>query len=541
MSVSVISSSNTPGITVESLPSDSVTPVTLDKASNSSNTELPVHQGDVTQKVDGCRKRTLTPAVSDSASRVACSSNNQDVGIKLSKSSKPSSVTNEKARIRSMPNFTLALPRRDRPVTKLTVNLVNTYMEINRRYYENKALKEKFHTTLEGRFFELTQGTVQLGKLIGQGTFGVVHEGLYRPKESSSVVQIAFKVNKFVSSRKNIFFKESIRNEAYILKQLMNIDDQDLGAITHILDDGQLTENHYCMVQPLYSSNLYQIIEKSKFKGFSLRAVSKFASQLLNTLKILRLPEVNLVHADIKPENILLENPNQSKIRLIDFGSSTIPVAVSNPDLYICSRFYRPPEVIFKMPYDQSFDIWSVGCVLFEIHAGKPLFPAKDSDELVQMIIELLGPPPEKFIKSIPEWQKYFSPSDEDPQIYNYIVHEPSRSSSSRSSVNNIGMFFESKLSMDRTRNGDFLSSVTIYHTEEVYELFKHFMKSMIAWDPADRLSPQALLEHPFFDKIIEITSSATEALPQVSQSSLTALQSTAAAAASSSESSTEQ
>lgn len=41
---------------------------------------------------------------------------------------------------------------------------------------------------------------------------------------------------------------------------------------------------------------------------------------------------------------------------------------------YIQSRFYRSPEVLLGIPYDLAIDMWSLGCILVEMHTGEPLF-----------------------------------------------------------------------------------------------------------------------------------------------------------------------
>ena len=45
---------------------------------------------------------------------------------------------------------------------------------------------------------------------------------------------------------------------------------------------------------------------------------------------------------------------------------------------YIQSRFYRSPEVLLGIPYDLAIDMWSLGCILVEMHTGEPLFSGKD-------------------------------------------------------------------------------------------------------------------------------------------------------------------
>ena len=45
---------------------------------------------------------------------------------------------------------------------------------------------------------------------------------------------------------------------------------------------------------------------------------------------------------------------------------------------YIQSRFYRSPEVLLGIPYNLAIDMWSLGCILVEMHTGEPLFSGKD-------------------------------------------------------------------------------------------------------------------------------------------------------------------
>ena len=136
--------------------------------------------------------------------------------------------------------------------------------------------------------------------------------------------------------------------------------------------------NHLCIVFELLSHNLYQVIKKSK--SLSLPLVRKFAYQLLNSLHFLY-NEVHIIHSDLKPENILLREPNMIGIKIIDFGSSCrYNDKIFN---YIQSRFYRAPEVLLGMDYSHPIDMWSLGCILVELHTGVPLFPGQDSYDQV--------------------------------------------------------------------------------------------------------------------------------------------------------------
>jgi dual specificity tyrosine-phosphorylation-regulated kinase 2/3/4 len=85
------------------------------------------------------------------------------------------------------------------------------------------------------------------------------------------------------------------------------------------------------------------------------------------------------VNCDLKPENILLKKPNKSAIKLIDFGSGCFePEQIYT---YIQSRFYRAPEIILGITYTSAIDMWSFGCILYELFTGFPLFAGENENE----------------------------------------------------------------------------------------------------------------------------------------------------------------
>lgn len=54
---------------------------------------------------------------------------------------------------------------------------------------------------------------------------------------------------------------------------------------------------------------------------------------------------------------------------------------------YIQSRFYRSPEVMLGLPYSVAIDMWSLGCILVEMHTGEPLFSGTDQFDQMQKIV----------------------------------------------------------------------------------------------------------------------------------------------------------
>jgi len=102
---------------------------------------------------------------------------------------------------------------------------------------------------------------------------------------------------------------------------------------------------------------------------------------------------VGICHRDIKPQNLLLD-PATSVLKLCDFGSAKMLVKGEPNVSYICSRYYRAPELIFGATnYTTAIDVWSAGCVMAELLTGQPLFPGESGvDQLVE-IIKVLGTP----------------------------------------------------------------------------------------------------------------------------------------------------
>ncbi|KAJ1969198.1 glycogen synthase kinase 3, partial [Dimargaris xerosporica] len=118
-----------------------------------------------------------------------------------------------------------------------------------------------------------------------------------------------------------------------------------------------------------------------------------------------------ICHRDIKPQNLLLD-PNAGILKLCDFGSAKVLVAGEPNVSYICSRYYRAPELIFGATnYTSRIDIWSAGCVMGEFLLTQPMFPGESGiDQLVE-IIKVLGTPTREQIRSMnPNYQDHRFP-----------------------------------------------------------------------------------------------------------------------------------
>ena len=119
--------------------------------------------------------------------------------------------------------------------------------------------------------------------------------------------------------------------------------------------------------------------------------VKMFAWQLLRALGFLHAK--GIIHRDVKPQNILVED-NKFAMKLCDFGSAKKIDYKTASVSYICSRYYRAPELQFgATKYNEKVDIWGAACVIAELIKMSPLFPGKDSKRQIIEIFKVLGTP----------------------------------------------------------------------------------------------------------------------------------------------------
>lgn len=104
------------------------------------------------------------------------------------------------------------------------------------------------------------------------------------------------------------------------------------------------------------------------------------------------LHQSNIIHRDLKPENVLI-NLSPFNVVLSDFNLSCIYTPDRNFTEYTVTRWYRAPEILLHMEYDQSVDIWALGCILAELLIGKVLFKGRNSKDQLEQIIQIMGTP----------------------------------------------------------------------------------------------------------------------------------------------------
>eukprot|EP00656_Telonema_subtile_P020228 TRINITY_DN2137_c0_g1_i3.p1 TRINITY_DN2137_c0_g1~~TRINITY_DN2137_c0_g1_i3.p1 ORF type:complete len:493 (-),score=100.94 TRINITY_DN2137_c0_g1_i3:170-1648(-) len=250
--------------------------------------------------------------------------------------------------------------------------------------------------------------------------------------------------------------------------------------------------NHQALVFEPLAYDLYLLLKNESFKGLSLKLVLKFGIQILPTLQILSVSGgLNLIHCDLKPENIMVVDRKQTKINIIDFGSSCF--GGEHGSTYIQSRFYRAPEVLIGCPYTTQIDMWSFGCILFELYTGRPLFNGKGPEDQLMKITTLLGLPPAAMLGS----RKFFLQGSKEGDR---LEAQP-KSVSFQDRFRAIGY-----ACISRRKRGDGVAladeiktDTTGRVTDEGLLQFIDLLTRCLELDPEKRLTPSKAMRHKFW------------------------------------------
>jgi len=313
-------------------------------------------------------------------------------------------------------------------------------------------------------------------KEIGKGSFGQV----IKAYDHKTHQHVALKI-----MRNEKRFQRQAQEEIKILQFLKGQDKENSLNVVH-MNESFSFRNHICITFELLSMNLYELIKKNNFKGFSLQLVRKFAYSMLQCLDVLH--KNKIIHCDMKPENVLLKQQGRSGIKVIDFGSSCYEH--QRVYTYIQSRFYRAPEVILGAKYTMSIDMWSYGCILAELLTGYPIFAGEDEGDQLALIMEVLGMPPQHLL-DVSKRARHFISSKGYPR-YCTVTMQPDGTVM-------LGPG-KSKRGKHRGTPGtrDLVKSALKGCDDP---LFIDFMQRCLEWDPLRRLTPTQALRHPWIKR----------------------------------------
>ncbi|KAI9830399.1 MAG: U4/U6 small nuclear ribonucleoprotein prp4 [Phylliscum demangeonii] len=225
---------------------------------------------------------------------------------------------------------------------------------------------------------EMLDGRYHVQTNLGKGMFSSVVRAL----DSKTGTLVAIKI-----IRSNETMKKAGTKEIEILQKLAHADPDDR---KHIIRLQRFFDHksHLCMVFENLSINLREVLKKfGRDVGINLRAVRAYAQQTFLGLSLLR--KCNILHADLKPDNILV-NEGRNQLKICDLGSAS-DASENEITPYLVSRFYRAPEIILGLPYDFAIDVWSVGCTLYELYTGKILFTGRTNNQMLRSMMECRG------------------------------------------------------------------------------------------------------------------------------------------------------
>lgn len=152
---------------------------------------------------------------------------------------------------------------------------------------------------------------------------------------------------------------------------------------------------HFFIVLELLGYSLRDFINLNSMQSLPITLVKRVTSQLLLALSHMHSQQV--IHCDLKPDNIAFKSSNKSSIRVFDFGSSCL----DNNTIftYIQSRYYRAPEIVLQCgKYSTAIDMWSLGCIVAEMLLGEPVFRGKNEEQLMKSMVRILGNPSEELL-----------------------------------------------------------------------------------------------------------------------------------------------
>ena len=210
---------------------------------------------------------------------------------------------------------------------------------------------------------------------------------------------------------------------------------------------------------PLTLSDLI-IKNRKHHEKFDSKTLKIFSYQMLKCIGYLH--SLGIAHRDIKPQNILID-PSDNSLKLCDFGCAKHLNKNEKNISYICSRYYRPPELVLGATiYTPQLDVWSMGCVIAELVLYRPIFAGRSASDQMTEIMKILGTPNIEEIKAM---------NDEF---------------SDANKLKNINKRPWKEVFKGKTND----------------ELYIDLVSKLLVYEPEKRYSPYQAMCHPFFDEI---------------------------------------
>ncbi|XKL61794.1 hypothetical protein PGB90_001627 [Kerria lacca] len=312
---------------------------------------------------------------------------------------------------------------------------------------------------------------------LGEGTFGKVACIKDLEKDETVALKIIKNVEKY---------REAAKLEINALEKIMQLDPEGQHLCVKMLDWFDY-RGHMCIAFELLGLSVFDFLKNNNYQPYTIDQVRHISYQLCYAVKFLH--DNKLTHTDLKPENILFVDSSydshfdakkkknvrrikNTEVRLIDFGSATFDH--EHHSTIVSTRHYRAPEVILELGWAQPCDVWSIGCIIFELYLGITLFQTHDNREHLAMMERILGTISYRMAKKTKT--KYF---------YHGKLDWDDKSSAGR-------YVRENCKPLHRYQNSD----------DEDHRLLFDLISLMLEYEPNKRITLGEAIRHPYFDKI---------------------------------------
>nr|XP_006812981.1 PREDICTED: homeodomain-interacting protein kinase 2-like isoform X2 [Saccoglossus kowalevskii] len=257
-------------------------------------------------------------------------------------------------------------------------------------------------------------------------------------------------------------------------------------------------KNHTCLVFEMLEQNLYDFLKQSKFSPMPLKYIRPVTQQVL--VALLKLKNLGLIHADLKPENIMLVDPLRQpyRVKVIDFGSAS-HVSKAVCSTYLQSRYYRAPEIILGLPFCEAIDMWSLGCVIAELFLGWPLYPGSSEYDQIRYISQTQGLPAEHLLSKATKTTRFFRRDiNNDYPLWRIKTPNEHESETHIKSKEARKYIFNCLDDMVNVNFPNDLEGSELLAEKADRREFIDLLKRMLTIDADQRINPAEALNHPF-------------------------------------------